>query len=111
MSTVQRRAIKRRENKKFGLEVPKPNDIRRALKIDDETSTSHWRDALSREAKTVLAALRILEENEKVPPGFKFIEQLTIFYMKMDLTRKARICARDDQTKTPSSITYAKCRG
>ena len=101
------RGTKRRKNEKFGLEVPRPNDIRRALKIDDETSTSHWRDALTREAKTVLPALRILDENENVPPGFKFIELLTIFDIKIDLTRKTRIYARGDQTDTPTSVTYA----
>ena len=106
ISTVKRRATKRRKNEKFGLEVPNLNDIRRSLLIDDETSTSHWRDALTREAKTGLPALSILEDDENVPPGFKFIELLTIFDIKMDLTRKARICARSDQTEAPSSIRY-----
>jgi len=55
----------------------------------------------------VLPALRILEKDEKVPPGFKYIELLTVFDIKMDLTRKARIYARGDQTETPSSVTYA----
>ena len=107
ISAVKGRGIKRRKSEKFGLEVPRPNDIKRALKIDDETSSSHWRDALTREAKTVLPALKILDKNESVPPGYKYIELLTIFDIKMDLTRKARICARGDQTETPSSITYA----
>jgi len=77
------------------------------LKIDDETSTAHWREALAKEARTVLPALRVLERDEKVPPGFKYIELLTVFDIKMDLTRKARICARGDQTETPSSVMYA----
>jgi len=55
----------------------------------------------------VLPALRILEKDEKVPPDFKYIELLTVFDIKMDLTRKARICARGDQTETSSSVTYA----
>jgi len=74
---VKRRSAKPRKTEKFGLEVPKPNDIRRALKIDNETSTSRSRDALTKEAKTVLPALKILGTGEKIPPGFKYIEQLT----------------------------------
>jgi len=107
ISAVKRRSTKTRKSEKFGLELPKPNDVRRALHIDDESSTSHWRNALTKEAKTVLPALRILGKDENVPPGFKYIEILTVFDIKMDLTRKARICARDDQIETPSSVTYA----
>ena len=44
---------------------------------------------------------------KKVPPGFKYVELLTVFDIKMDLTRKARICARGDQIDTPPSATYA----
>ena len=32
---------------------------------------------------------------------------MTVFDIKMDLTRKARICARGDQTEAPLSVTYA----
>ena len=105
INAVKRRATKRRKTEKFGLEVPKLNDVRRALKIDEETSTSHWRDALTKEAKTVLPALKVLERNEKIPPGFKYVELLTVFDIKMDLTRKARICVRGDQIDTPPSVT------
>ena len=41
LKAVKSLATKRRKTEKFGLEVPKPNDVRRALKIDEETSTSH----------------------------------------------------------------------
>ena len=41
ISTVKRRASKHRKDEKFGLELPKPNDVRRALQIDDETGTTH----------------------------------------------------------------------
>ncbi len=51
--------------------------------------------------------MRVLKNDEKVPPGYKYIELLTVFDIKMDLTRKTRICARGDQTDTPPSVTYA----
>ena len=55
----------------------------------------------------MLPALKILERNEKIPPGYNFIDLMIIFDVKMDLTRKALICARGDQTDSPSSATYA----
>jgi len=78
IKAVKRRATKKRTTEKFGVELPKPNDVRRALKIDEETSTSHWRDTLTKEAKTVLPALKVLERNETTPPGFKYIELFTL---------------------------------
>jgi len=105
ISAVRQRVAKIRKNEKFGLEVPKPNDIRRALKIDDETGTTHWREALTRETRTVLPAFKILKKEEKVLLGYN--ELLTVYDLTMDLTRKTRICARGDQTETPSSVTYA----
>ena len=108
IGAVKRRASKQRKDEKFRLELPKPNDVRMALQIDDEMGMTHWREALRRETRTVLSAFKILKKDEKVPPGYKYIELLTIFDKKMDLTRKARICARGDQTDTPTSVTYAR---
>jgi len=99
IKAIKRRSIKRRKTKKFGLEVPKPNDVERALQIDNETGTTHWSTALAKETKIVLPALKILEQNEKIPPEYKCIDLLTIFDVKMDLTREKRICARGDQIK------------
>jgi len=60
-----------------------------------------------KEVKTALPALRILEPDEAVPPGYTQIDLMTVFDVKMDLTRKARICARGDQNDPPVSVTYA----
>ena len=68
IKAIKRRSIKRRKTEKFGLEVPKPNDIERALQIDNETGTTHWSTALAKETKTVLPALKILEQNKKSRP-------------------------------------------
>jgi len=89
IKAIKRRSIKRRKTEKFGLEVPKPNDVERALQIDDETGTTHWSTALAKETKTVLPALKILEQNEKIPPGYKYIDLLTIFDVKMDVKGKS----------------------
>jgi hypothetical protein len=94
-----------RKTEKFGLEVPR--DVRRALEIDRETGTNHWTLAIQKEVGTVLPALKVLESEEATPVGSTKIDLLVIFDVKMDLTRKCRICARGDQTDAPSSITYA----
>ena len=107
LMAVKRRAVKRRKTEKFGLEVPGPGDVRRAFEIDRESGNQHWSRAMAKETQTVLPALRILSPEEKVPVGYKHIDLMTVFDVKMDITRKARICARGDQTEVPSSITYA----
>ena len=108
LKAVKSRALTRK-NEKFGLEVPGPgpNGVRRAYEIDTETQTTFWSEAMKKEVKTVLPALKVLEENESVPPGYTQIDLMTVFDVKMDLTRKARICARGDQTDPPLSVTYA----
>src|SRR6056300_1355808 len=45
-------------------------------------------------------------EDKDTPIGNKRIDLMTVFDVKMDLTRKARICARGDLTEAPLSITY-----
>lgn len=55
----------------------------------------------------VLPALWLLSANEKVPVGSQKVNLMIIFDVKMDLTRKAQICACGDQTEAPSSVTYA----
>jgi len=95
-----------RKKEKFGLEVPAPGagGVKRAFEVDAESGTTHWGVAME---KTVLPALRILELGEVVPPGYTRIDLMTVFDVKMDLTCKARICARGDQTEPPVSFTYA----
>lgn len=108
LMAVKRRAMTRK-TEKFGIEVPGPgpNGVRRAYEIDIETSTDLWAKGMEKEVKTVLPALEILDEGASVPPGFSKIDLMTVFDVKMDLTRKARICARGDQTDPPLSVTYA----
>jgi len=108
LKAVNRRALTRK-SEKFGLEVPSsgPRGVKRAYEIDGETGTEYWGVAMKKEVGTVLPALKVLEPNESVPPGFVRIDLMTVFDVKMDLTRKARICARGDQTDPPLSVTYA----
>jgi hypothetical protein len=52
-------------------------------------------------------AFQILDENEQVPIGYKWIKCHMIFGVKMDFTRKARYVAGGHMTNPPSSITYS----
>ncbi len=45
-----------RTDQKFGVECPK--SVARALKIDEETSTTYWRDAINKEMNTVRKEFR-----------------------------------------------------
>ena len=108
LSAVKRRALIRK-TEKYGLELPGPGPkgVRRAYEIDRENGTEHWGKSIEKEVKTVLPALEVLEPGGTAPVGFKRIDLMTVFDIKMDLTRKARICARGDQTDPPLSVTYA----
>jgi hypothetical protein len=52
-------------------------------------------------------AFEIKEEDENIPPGFKYLECYMIFDVKMDLTRKARYVANGAKTPDPIASTYA----
>ena len=58
--------------------------------------------------KNVRVAFQILDENEEVPIGYKFIRCHMIFDVKMeDFRRKARLVAGGHMADTPAAITYA----
>lgn len=103
IKAVKKRYFRKME--KFGIELPK--SVKRALEIDHETGTKFWQEAIRKEVGTVLPALEVLEEGDRVPVGSTLIDLTIVFDVKMDFTRKARICARGDQTDPPASITYA----
>ena len=60
-----------------------------------------------KEMKNVRVAFDIKEKGTKPPPGYKQVNLMMIFDVKMDFTRKARLVARGDQTDPPSTITYS----
>ena len=58
--------------------------------------------------KNVRLAFQILDENEEVPIGYKFICCHMIFDVKMeDFCRKSRLVSGGHMTDTPEAITYA----
>ena len=57
--------------------------------------------------KNVRVSFQILDENEEVPIGYKFIRCHMIFDVKMeDFRRKSRLVAGGHRTDTPAAIKY-----
>lgn len=73
--------------------------------MGSETNTNHWAKATETEVKTVLPALQVKEDRDhSFPVGSQYIDLMTVFDVKMDITHKARIVAQGNQTKAPASI-------
>ena len=53
-----------------------------------------------------MVAFEILEKGKQRPPGHQFVTLRTIFDLKMDFTRKAKLVAGGHLTQTPTSLTY-----
>ena len=99
---------------KFGFKLP--HSVEEALKIDEETGTDYWRNAIEKEMSKVRVAFErwdngTLEEarSGKKLVGYQEIGCHMIFDIKMDgeFTRKARLVAGGHTTTTPSSVTYS----
>jgi hypothetical protein len=69
---------------KFSIYVPKT--VQEALKIDQETNTTYWRDAINKEMTNNKMAFKFLEEDENIPISYKWIRCHMIFDVKMDFT-------------------------
>jgi hypothetical protein len=103
ISKIKTRYLQR--DQKFGILIPKT--VKEALKIDEETGTTYWADAIKKEmGGNIIPALRILEEGEAAPVRSKEIPCHIVFDVKMDFTRKARFVAGGHVNEPPSSQTY-----
>ena len=97
---------------KFEIRLPKT--VSEALRIDEETGTPFWRNAIMKEMLNVRVAFEqwndgTLEEVRKGTKliGYQEIMCHMIFDIKMDLSRKARFVAVGHTTETPVSLTYS----
>ena len=82
-----------------------------ALRLDAETITTLWHDAITKEMKHVRPAFKpcdgSIEEAKNKLRGYQQIRCHMIFDVKMDFTRKARFVAGGHTTETPTSLTYS----
>ena len=91
---------------RFGVQVP--NSAKHAFELDKNNGNTFWKDSIPKEMKNVCVAFQILDENEEVPIGYKFIRCHMIFDVNMEyFCRKSRLVAGGHITDTPSAITYA----
>ena len=107
ISLVKKRSARYlKKTHKFGVQVPKSQ--RHAMELDKQNGNTFWQDSIAKEMKNVRVAFKILDDNEEVPIGYKFIRCHMIFDVKMeDFRRKARLVAGGHMTDTPAAITYA----
>ena len=85
-----------------------PKSAKHALELDKQNGNTFWQDSIAKEMNNVRVAFQILNENEEVPIGYKFIRCRMIFDVKMeDFRRKSRFVAGGHMTDTPADITYA----
>jgi len=54
---------------KFGITAPKT--VQEALAIDNETGTDYWFSAIQKEMANNKSAFQFLEDDERVPVGYK----------------------------------------
>jgi hypothetical protein len=89
---------------KYGIRLPKSVDD--ALRIDKETATTFWKDAIEKEMKNVGVAFEF-RIDDVMPVGYKHIDCHMIFDVKIDLIRKARYVAGGHQTEAAKDMTFA----
>ena len=63
-----------------------------ALKIDAETNTKFWRDAIEKEMKNVMVAFEFNDDDE-IPVRHTELFVHMVFDVKITLQRKARLVA------------------
>ena len=85
-----------------------PKSEKLALELEKENGNTLWQDSIAKDMKNVRAVFQILDENEEVPIGYKFIRCHIIFDVKMeDFRCKSCLVADGHMTDIPASITYA----
>ena len=105
ISAVKARGTKRKTTHKFGLEVP--TSVEHAMRIDQETGTTHWKTALDKEMYNIGGAIEILPEGQAAPPTWTKSTGHLIFDIKLDGTRKARWVKDGHKTPDPDTSSFA----
>jgi hypothetical protein len=57
--------------------------------------------------ENVRVAFDIKDHATKPCPGYEYVDLMMVYDIKMDYTRKARLCVRGDQTEPPKEIMYS----
>ena len=83
----------RKANMKLGIVIP--NTVDDAYRLNAENGNTHWADFIKKEMDSVnnYQTFRIVEDDERMLPGFQEITCHMIFTVKFDLRRKSRYVA------------------
>ena len=85
-----------------------PKSVTEAYALDKKDGNTLWGDSIAKEIKDVKPFLKIMEDSERVPIGFKRVNCHIIFDVKMeDFRRKYRLVAGSHTINPPSTIIYA----
>ena len=93
------------KNMRYGMRIPTP--ITEAYEIDKENGNTLWRDAIKRKMENVSVAFEIIEDGKRPSAAHKKVTFHTIYDIKMDFTRKARLVAEGCRTPNPVASNYA----
>eukprot|EP00957_Ditylum_brightwellii_P051405 3898049-Ditylum_brightwellii.AAC.1 len=79
---------------KLGMQVPRTEDVRGAMKLDQENGNSPWFDAQKKEASTLrdMATFELMPENFDLT-GYQYIPLIYTWDVKFDGRRRACLVA------------------
>jgi len=98
---------------KFPGVLPMPSNwtvksVAHAFQLDRESNQpTFWRDALALEMNGLMLAVRILGDEQQLPPGYVKSSGHITFDVKMDFRRKARWVQDGHKTPEPTTSNYA----
>ena len=98
---------------KFGIEIPRAHNgmtaVEHAYELDRKNGNTMWRDAIEKEIRNVRVAFKLMEDDDKLPPGYQYMDCHMIFDIKFGegFRRKARMVAGGHMVDTPAHLTYA----
>ena len=98
----------RKSNMKFGIIIP--DTVDEAYSLDHENGNTFWTDSIRKEMESVNAykTFNVMDDDERMPPGYQEITCHMIFTVKFDLRRKSRYVAGGHLVKEqPSYNTYS----
>jgi len=71
----------------FGVQIP--GTVEEVIALDKENGNKLWQDSIKLEKTSPPVAFKLCEKREKVPYGYTHITCHLIFYLKLNVTRKA----------------------
>ena len=105
---VRAYAVSLKKNKiKFGIEVPK--STREAYRLDNRNKNDLWGQSMITEVSQLLdyKTFKVIQDDEPVPPGYKWIPYHCVYDAKFDGRRKCRLVAGGHMTNPSSEDVFS----